>query len=80
MSSIDLAACRGPFRRGPPGPEGPLAAASTASLGPPLMLPRLIIAAFVVVLVGFGVFLATWDMPPPSATVERTLSNDRLRP
>jgi hypothetical protein len=44
------------------------------------LLPRLVIAAFVIVLVGFGVFLATWDMPPPSATVERTLPNDRLRP
>lgn len=45
-----------------------------------VMLPRIIIAVFVIVVVGFGVFLATWDMPPPSATVERTLPNDRLKP
>lgn len=44
------------------------------------LLPRIVVAAFVIVLVGFGVFLATWDMPPPSAPVERTLPNDRLRP
>ena len=44
------------------------------------LLPRIVIAAFIIVLVGFGVFLATWNMAPPTAPVERTLSNDRLRP
>jgi hypothetical protein len=44
------------------------------------LIPRIIIAGFVIVLVGFGVFLATWHMPPPSAPIERSLPNDRLRP
>ena len=30
--------------------------------------------------VGVGVFLATWDIPPPSAPVQKEISNDRLRP
>jgi hypothetical protein len=44
------------------------------------LLPRIVIAGFIIVLVGFGVFLATWDMPPPTASIDRTLPNDRLRP
>ncbi|HEY4136759.1 MAG TPA: hypothetical protein VGO34_16265 [Alphaproteobacteria bacterium] len=44
------------------------------------LLPRIIIAGFIIVLVGFGVFLATWDMPPPTAAVDKVLPNDRLRP
>jgi hypothetical protein len=29
------------------------------------LIPRIIIAGFVIVLVGFGVFLATWDRLRP---------------
>ncbi|MFM2044042.1 MAG: hypothetical protein RLY86_2618 [Pseudomonadota bacterium] len=29
--------------------------------------------------VGLGIFLATWDMPPPSAPVERTIPDERFR-
>jgi hypothetical protein len=35
-------------------------------------------AAVVVVLVGGAIFLATWDIPPPSAKVEKVLPNDRF--
>jgi len=31
-----------------------------------------------VVLVGGAIFLATWDIPPPSAKVEKVLPNDRF--
>ena len=31
-----------------------------------------------VVLVGGAVFFATWDIPPPSAKVEKVLPNDRF--
>lgn len=27
---------------------------------------------------GGGVFLATWDIPPPSSTVQKVLPNDRF--
>jgi hypothetical protein len=32
----------------------------------------------VVVLVGGAIFFATWDIPPPSAKVEKVLPNDRF--
>jgi hypothetical protein len=38
-------------------------------------------ALWIVVLLailGGGVFLATWDIPPPTATVETTLPNDQF--
>jgi len=39
-----------------------------------------LIAAIVVIgaLVGGAVFLAGWDIPPPSAQVEKSLPNDRF--
>lgn len=43
-------------------------------------LARLILLLVVVIIVGAGIFLATWDMPPPSAPVEKVIPNDRLRP
>ncbi len=33
----------------------------------------------VVVVVGGTIFLATWDMPPPSAVTEKVISNDRFK-
>jgi hypothetical protein len=32
----------------------------------------------VVVLAGGAIFFATWDIPPPSAKVEKVLPNDRF--
>jgi hypothetical protein len=32
----------------------------------------------VLALVGGTVFLATWDMPPPSAVTEKVIPNDRF--
>ncbi|HEX9808933.1 MAG TPA: hypothetical protein VGC25_04935 [Alphaproteobacteria bacterium] len=38
-----------------------------------------IVIAFLLVLIGGGAaFLATWDMPPPSAPVEKVIPNDRV--
>jgi hypothetical protein len=39
-----------------------------------------VILLFVVVIVGAGIFLATWNIPAPSAPVEKVIPNDRLRP
>jgi hypothetical protein len=39
----------------------------------------LVLVAVLVVLAGIAVaFLAIWEMPPPSARVERVIPNDRL--
>lgn len=43
-------------------------------------LTRLVLLLIVIVLVGAGIFLATWDIPPPSAPIEKVIPNDRLRP
>lgn len=43
-------------------------------------LARLVLLLILLVIVGFGVFLATWDIPPPSAPVQTEIPNDRLRP
>ena len=39
-----------------------------------------LVAALLVVIVSVGgaIFLATWDIPPPSAKVEKVLPNDRF--
>lgn len=37
---------------------------------------------FLILLLGVAggvVFLGTWELPPPTSTVEKTLSNDRLQ-
>lgn len=36
------------------------------------------IAAVLVIILGGALFLATWDIPPPSHLVEKELANDRL--
>ncbi len=41
---------------------------------------RLVLLVLVVALVGLGIFLATWDIPAPTAPVEKVIPNDRLRP
>jgi len=43
-------------------------------------LARVVLLLVVVVLVGAGIFLATWNIPAPSAPVEKVIPNDRLRP
>jgi len=43
-------------------------------------LARVVILLFVLVIVGAGIFLATWNIPAPSAPVEKVIPNDRLRP
>lgn len=38
-----------------------------------------VLAVLILLIVGGGaVFLATWDMPPPSKKVEKVLPNDKL--
>ena len=37
-----------------------------------------IIMVLLVAILGGAVFHVTWDIPAPSATVEKTLSNDRF--
>jgi hypothetical protein len=43
-------------------------------------LARILLVLLLVVLVGGGIFLATWNIPAPSAPVEKVIPNDRLRP
>jgi hypothetical protein len=43
-------------------------------------LVRLLVLLTIVVLAGGVVFLATWDIPPPTHEVEKTIPNDRFDP
>jgi hypothetical protein len=49
-------------------------------VGPGRMNRIALVAVIIVVLalVGGAVFFATWDIPPPSAKVEKVLPNDRF--
>ncbi len=42
-------------------------------------MAKIILIVVAVVIVGGVAFLATWDMPPPTATVEKTIPNDRFK-
>jgi hypothetical protein len=42
-------------------------------------MAKILIALVLVILVGGAVFLATWDMPPPTATVEKVIPNDHFK-
>lgn len=42
------------------------------------MLTRVLVILVLAVIVGGGVFLATWDMPPPSTQVEKVIPNERF--
>ena len=39
---------------------------------------KFVLVLLVVAIAGGGVFLATWDIPAPSRTVERVLDDDRF--
>ncbi len=41
-------------------------------------LSRLLLFVFLAVLAGGAVFLATWEISPPSAPVEKVIPNDRI--
>jgi hypothetical protein len=41
-------------------------------------LVRFLLLLIVVVVVGGGAFLMTWDIPPPTAHVEKTIPNDQF--
>ena len=38
----------------------------------------LVLVLLVVIIGGVGVFLATWNIPPPSARIEKVIPNDRF--
>lgn len=41
-------------------------------------LSRLILILVVLLIAGGGVFLATWEIPAPTETIERDLPDDRF--
>ena len=40
---------------------------------------KILLLLVVLVAVGGTIFLATWDMPPPSAVTEKVIPNDRFK-
>lgn len=43
------------------------------------LISRVLIVLVLMLIVGGAVALATWDMPPPTATREKVIPNDRFR-
>ena len=43
-------------------------------------LVRLLVLLTIVVLVGGVAFLANWDIPPPTHSIEKTIPNDSFDP
>jgi hypothetical protein len=41
-------------------------------------LLAVVLVGLLVILAGFAAFLATWDIPAPTARIEKTIPNDRL--
>ena len=41
-------------------------------------LIRVLLVALLVVLLGGMIFLVTWDIPPPTVTIERPIADERL--
>jgi hypothetical protein len=41
-------------------------------------LATIVIIGALIVLVGGGLFLATWEIPVPATEIERTVPNDRF--
>lgn len=42
------------------------------------MITRIVLILLAVVVFGGAVFLANWDIPAPSATVEKVIPNERV--
>lgn len=42
------------------------------------IISRIVLVSLAVLLLGGAVFLATWDIPAPSAPVEKVISNDKV--
>jgi hypothetical protein len=42
------------------------------------IISRVLLVLVVVGLLGGAAFLATWEIPPPSATVKKVIPNDRF--
>jgi len=42
------------------------------------MASRIVLALLAVLIIGAAVFFATWEIPAPSRSVEKTLPNDRF--
>ncbi|MDX2142149.1 MAG: hypothetical protein SFV19_02230 [Rhodospirillaceae bacterium] len=40
-------------------------------------MARILFALVVIILLGGVAFLASWDMPPPTATTEKVISHER---
>ena len=40
---------------------------------------RVVLLAIFTILIGVGVFFATWDIPAPLATIEKVIPDDRFR-
>ncbi len=41
-------------------------------------LLAVVLVGLLVILAGLAAFLATWDIPAPTARIEKTIPNDRL--
>lgn len=41
-------------------------------------LASIVIVGALIILVGGGLFLATWEIPVPATEIERTIPNDRF--
>ncbi|MEE8394126.1 MAG: hypothetical protein V3R66_07255 [Rhodospirillales bacterium] len=41
-------------------------------------IPRLVLFALLAIIAGGSVFLATWDIPAPTADVEKVIPDDRF--
>jgi hypothetical protein len=42
------------------------------------MISRIVLVVLALVVIGGAVFLASWDIPAPSAPVEKAIPNDRI--
>jgi len=62
----------------PSGPEAILPRPLRASLGTMSTINRILVAVLLVLVLGGTVFLVTWDIPPPTARVERVLPSDQF--
>jgi hypothetical protein len=42
------------------------------------MASRIVLAVLAVLVIGAAVFLATWEIPAPTRTIEKTIPSDRF--